>query len=70
MHAKHHVFEHLIAKCQALEPIPTAVVYPLSDVALAGGLLLGVGALGTRLLAGFQTAQVDTQNINDQRHPF
>jgi phosphate acetyltransferase len=36
MHAKHHVFEHLIAKCQALEPIPTAVVYPLSDVALAG----------------------------------
>jgi phosphate acetyltransferase len=32
----HHVFEHLIGKCHALEAIPTAVVYPLSDVALLG----------------------------------
>jgi phosphate acetyltransferase len=32
----HHVFEHLISKCHALEAIPTAVVYPLSEVALLG----------------------------------
>ena len=32
----HHVFEHLIGKCRELEAIPTAVVFPLSDVALLG----------------------------------
>ncbi|MGD2141485.1 MAG: bifunctional enoyl-CoA hydratase/phosphate acetyltransferase [Burkholderiales bacterium] len=32
----HHVFEHLIGKCRSLEAIPTAVVFPLSDVALLG----------------------------------
>jgi len=34
--ADHHVFEHLIGKCRELEAIPTAVVFPLSDVALLG----------------------------------
>ena len=33
---EHHVFERLISKCHALEAIPTAVVFPLSDVALLG----------------------------------
>lgn len=32
----HHVFEHLIGKCRSLEAIPTAVVFPLSEVALLG----------------------------------
>jgi len=36
MRTHHHVFEHLIAKCRGLEPIPTAVVYPLTDVAMLG----------------------------------
>jgi phosphate acetyltransferase len=38
MRESHHVFEHLIAKCRDLEPISTAVVYPLSEVALSGAL--------------------------------
>ena len=36
MRTNHHVFEHLIGKCRPLQPVPTAVVYPLSDVALLG----------------------------------
>lgn len=38
MRKNHHVFERLIAKCRALEPITTAVAYPLSDVALTGAV--------------------------------
>ncbi len=34
----HHVFERLIAKCQKLEPVPTAVVFPMSEVALLGAV--------------------------------
>lgn len=34
----HHVFERLIGKCRELEAIPTAVVFPLSDVALLGAI--------------------------------
>lgn len=40
------------------------------ELALAGTLLLAVGALGLHLLAGFRTDRVDTQNINDQRYPI
>jgi len=38
MRQTHHVFEHLIDKCQELDPIATAVVFPLSDVALLGAV--------------------------------
>ncbi len=34
----HHVFNRLIERCKALEPIRTAVVYPLSEVALLGAI--------------------------------
>jgi phosphate acetyltransferase len=33
-----HVFEQLVAECSALDPIATAVAYPLSDVALQGAV--------------------------------
>jgi len=32
----HQVFERLIGRCKALEPIRTAVAYPMSEVALLG----------------------------------
>jgi phosphate acetyltransferase len=32
----HHVFDRIIAECQSLPPVPTAVAYPLSEVALLG----------------------------------
>jgi phosphate acetyltransferase len=38
MRETHHVFEKLIRNCQELEPIVTAAVYPLSDVALLGAV--------------------------------
>jgi phosphate acetyltransferase len=38
MRSEHHVFKRLIGKCQNLEPISTAIVYPLSDVALLGAV--------------------------------
>lgn len=38
MKENHHVFEHLIGKCKELEAISTAVVFPLSDVALLGAV--------------------------------
>ena len=38
MRETHHVFEQLIGKCQELKPIATAVVFPLSDVALMGAV--------------------------------
>jgi phosphate acetyltransferase len=34
----HHVFERLIGRCRKLEPIRTAVAYPLSEVALLGAV--------------------------------
>ncbi|MGD9671585.1 MAG: bifunctional enoyl-CoA hydratase/phosphate acetyltransferase [Hyphomicrobiaceae bacterium] len=34
----HHVFEAIIAHARALPPVTVAVVYPLSDVALAGAI--------------------------------
>jgi phosphate acetyltransferase len=36
MRTSHHVFENLIDQCRGIEPLVTAVVYPLSDVALRG----------------------------------
>lgn len=38
MHANHHVFQHLIARCKGLEPIVVAVAYPGDDVSLLGAL--------------------------------
>ncbi len=48
----HHVFEHLISKCRALEAIPTAVVFPLSDVALLGATEAAAERLIVPLLVG------------------
>jgi len=52
----HHVFAKLIDACQALEPIKTAVVYPLSDVALLGALEAADEALIEPVLVGPRTA--------------
>jgi phosphate acetyltransferase len=38
MQQTHRVFEHLIGKCRELDSISTAVVFPLSDVALLGAV--------------------------------
>jgi phosphate acetyltransferase len=48
----HHVFARLIAACEALEPIKTAVVYPLSDVALLGAVEAAEEALIDPVLVG------------------
>jgi len=52
MRETHHVFEHLIAKCRPLEPVTTAVVYPLSDVALRGAVEAAEEKLIEPLLVG------------------
>lgn len=36
MTRRHHVFSNIITQCKAFAPIPVAVAYPLSDVALRG----------------------------------
>jgi phosphate acetyltransferase len=38
MRTGHQIFEHLIDQCRGLEPVATAVVYPLSEVALTGAV--------------------------------
>jgi phosphate acetyltransferase len=38
MQDNHQVFEHLIGKCRKLSPVTTAVVWPLSEVALLGAV--------------------------------
>jgi phosphate acetyltransferase len=38
MRTSHQIFEHLIDQARGLDPVVTAVVYPLSDVALAGAV--------------------------------
>lgn len=48
----HHVFEALITKCQALDAVPTAVVHPLSDVALLGAVEAAEAGLITPVLVG------------------
>lgn len=35
---KHHVFKTILAQAEETPPVPTAVVYPLSDVALEGAV--------------------------------
>ncbi|MDE3240525.1 MAG: bifunctional enoyl-CoA hydratase/phosphate acetyltransferase [Paracoccaceae bacterium] len=35
---KHHVFKSILAQAEETPPVPTAVVYPLSDVALEGAV--------------------------------
>jgi len=52
MRQNHHVFEHLIGKCRELEPISTAVVYPLSDVALLGAVEAAAEKLIEPVLVG------------------
>ncbi len=52
MRTNHHVFERLIAECSALEPIATAVAYPLSEVALRGAIDAGAAGLVKPLLIG------------------
>ena len=54
MRTNHHVFEHLIGKCRPLQPVPTAVVYPLSGVALLGAAC--VAGVFARLAPGKRAA--------------
>lgn len=52
MKGHHHIFEHLIGKCRKLEPISTAVVFPLSDVALLGAVEAAEEGLIDPILVG------------------
>lgn len=52
MRDSHHVFERLIGKCRTLEPITTAVVWPLSEVALLGAVEAAQNGLIAPLLIG------------------
>jgi phosphate acetyltransferase len=45
-------YEQLLARCRALEPIPTAVVHPCEATALAGALEAGAKKLITPILVG------------------
>jgi phosphotransacetylase len=45
-------YEVLLAKCQQLEPIPTAVVHPCEETALAGAIEAGAKNLITPILVG------------------
>lgn len=38
MRSNHHVFEHLIARCESREAVPVAVAFPCDDVSLAGAV--------------------------------
>jgi phosphotransacetylase len=44
--------EKLVARCQALQPIPTAVAYPCEETALAGAIEAGVAGLIEPILVG------------------
>ncbi len=48
----HHIFEQIIHKADDAEPIETAVVYPLSDVALAGAVEAAEARLIVPILVG------------------
>lgn len=50
--ADYHVFHKFIARCKGLPAITTAVVWPLSDVALLGALEAAGGSLIRPLLIG------------------
>jgi phosphotransacetylase len=45
-------YERLLARCKSLEPIPTAVVYPLEATALSGAIEAGKQGLIVPLLVG------------------
>jgi phosphate acetyltransferase len=45
-------YEQLLARCQTLEPIPTAVVHPCEEMALLGALEAGEKGLITPILVG------------------
>jgi phosphotransacetylase len=45
-------YEQLLARCQNLEPIPTAVVHPCEETALAGAIEAGARRLITPILVG------------------
>jgi phosphate acetyltransferase len=56
MQRTHHVFDHLIDRCRAFTPIATAVVYPLSDVALRGAAEAAAAKLIDPVLVGPKAA--------------
>ena len=45
-------YEQLLARCRGFDPIPTAVVHPCEETALAGALAAGVHRLITPILVG------------------
>jgi hypothetical protein len=45
-------YEKLVARCQALQPIPTAVAYPCEETALAGAIEAGEAGLIEPILVG------------------
>jgi phosphate acetyltransferase len=52
MRTSHQVFEHLIGQCRGFEPVVTAVVYPLTEVALQGAVDAAQAGLIEPLLIG------------------
>lgn len=56
MRTHHHVFDRLIDKCRCLEPVATAVVYPLSEVALTGAVEAARAGLIAPYLIGPRSA--------------
>jgi len=51
-------YEQLLAKCRNLEPVPTAVVHPCEQTALAGAIDAGAQGLITPILVG-PAARID-----------
>ena len=45
-------YEQLLARCQGLEPVPTAVVHPCEETALAGAIEAGAKGLIAPILVG------------------
>jgi phosphate acetyltransferase len=52
----HHVFQHLIAQCKDLEPVPVAVAFPVDDVSLLGALEAAQQRLIVPILVGPRSA--------------
>ena len=52
MDRHHHVFSGLIARARAMDAVPTAVVYPLSEVALKGAIEAAEEGLIRPILVG------------------
>lgn len=56
MRVHHPIFESIIAKCGKLDAIPTAIVYPLSEVALRGAMEAAAAGLIVPHLIGPRSA--------------